>query len=283
MAEIRPMREADVEAVTELAFAAGDDLDRRMGLPVEARPDLSMVHRRYAHPLRTDPDGAWVAEDEQGLAACALSFRREDLWILTEISVRPDLQSAGLGRAILARCHEYADGAKGRLITTSRDPRALRAYVRLGLDLHPCFRVHGAPQHVTEPPGIREGDASDLPFTEAVDRHVRGAAHGPDIQVLLDSDQTLLVSDRGYAVVSETGSVRLLAALDEAAARDLLNAVLARAGDRAIGINWITGRQQWAIQACVEARLELRTDTGALFAGGDVGPFHPYLPSGAYL
>jgi GNAT superfamily N-acetyltransferase len=283
MAEIRPMREADVEAVTELAFTAGDDLDRRMGLPVGARPDLSVAHRRYAHPLRTDPDGAWVAEDEQGLAACALSFRREDLWILTEISVRPDLQSAGLGRAILARCHEYAAGAKGRLMTTSRDPRALRAYVGLGLEPHPCFRAHGVPQGVTGPSGIRQGDASDIPFTEAVDRHVRGAAHGPDIQVLLDSDQRLLISERGYAVVSETGNVRLLAALDEPAARDLLTAALARAGDRPIGINWITGRQQWAIQACLEARLDLRTDIGAVFVSGDVGPFHPYLPSGAYL
>ena len=59
--------------------------------------------------------------------------------------------------------------------------------------------------------------------------------------------------------------------------------MLARAGDRAIGVNWITGRQQWAVEVCVEARLELRTDSGALFLGGDVGPFQPYLPSGAYL
>jgi hypothetical protein len=34
---------------------------------------------------------------------------------------------------------------------------------------------------------------------------------------------------------------------------------------------------------CLEARLELLADEGCVFTGGDVGPFSPYLPSGAYL
>ena len=29
--------------------------------------------------------------------------------------------------------------------------------------------------------------------------------------------------------------------------------------------------------------MELRMDLGAVFLAGDVGPFAPYLPSGAYL
>src|SRR4051812_12752919 len=168
------MHEEDVEAVTELAIVVGEDLDRRRGDPVEPRPDMEMARRRFAHPFHTDPQGAWVAEDEQGLAACALAFRRDDVWILSELAVRPDVQSQGLGRAILARCHDYADGAKGRLIATSQDPRALRAYARLGLDAHPCVKARGTPQGITPPSGIREGGKDDIPFTEQVDRHVRG-------------------------------------------------------------------------------------------------------------
>jgi hypothetical protein len=34
---------------------------------------------------------------------------------------------------------------------------------------------------------------------------------------------------------------------------------------------------------CLDARLELRADAGCVFLGGDVGPFHPYLPTGSYL
>jgi hypothetical protein len=37
------------------------------------------------------------------------------------------------------------------------------------------------------------------------------------------------------------------------------------------------------VAPCLEAGLELRMDLGAVFLGGDVGPFVPYLPSGAYL
>lgn len=273
MADLRPMRDADVEAVTELVYAASDD----------ARPSDAVAHARYRYPLRHDAAGAWVAEDEHGLAAVAIALRREDLWMLTEISVRPDLQSAGLGRRMLERVHAYADGAKGRLIASSRDPRALRAYARLGLDAQPCLWAYGQPKGVDAPAGVREGGRDDLPFTEEVDRAVRGAAHGPDIAFLLELDQTLLVSDRGYAVVGDTGGLRLLAAFDEAGARELLRATLARAGERAVGVGWITARQQWAVQECVDAKLELRADTGVLFAGGDVGPLHPYLPSGAYL
>jgi GNAT superfamily N-acetyltransferase len=283
MAEIRPMREADVAAVTDLVVTTAQALERRLGLPVQDPPPTEILHARYRYPVHQDPGGAWVAEDDQGLAACSLAFLREGVWILSELAVRPDLQSAGLGRRILERCHGYADGAKGRLIATSTDPRALRAYSRLGLDAHPCLRATGVPQDAPEPPGIREGDAGDIAFTEEVDRHCRGAAHGPDIKVLLDMGQTLLISERGYAVVGDSGGVRLLAAFDEPGARALLGAVFARAAGREIGVNWITGRQQWAIRACLDARLELRSDTGALFLGGDVGPFHPYLPSGAYL
>ena len=41
---------------------------------------------------------------------------------------------------------------------------------------------------------------------------------------------------------------------------------------------WLTADQQWAIRTCVEAGLELRTNEGAVFIGGDVGPFTPYIP-----
>jgi GNAT superfamily N-acetyltransferase len=279
--EIRPMREADVEPLTELVFVVGEDLDRRRGEPIDPRPDMELAHRRYRHPLQTDPEGCWVAEDEQGLAACALSFRRDDIWILSELSVRPDAQSQGLGRAILERCHGYADGAKGRLIATSQDPRALRAYARLGLDAHPCFKAIGTPKDVETPAPVRQGDASDIPFTEEIDRQVRGATHAPDIQLLLDTGLHLLVSDRGYAIHDQSDT-RLLAATDEDAARDLLKAVFAQITGE-VTVRWLTGRQQWAIETCLEAGLHLSTKSGALFVGGDVGPFHPYLPSGVYL
>ena len=266
------MREEDVVPVIELVLAD------------EPHPSAPKILRnRFTHPLTTDPQGAWVAEDEQGIAGCGFAFLREGVWILSQLAVRLDVQSAGIGSQLLKRTWEYGADAKAHLIASSTDTRALRAYARLGLDAHPCFRADGVPQGVVAPLGIREGDATDIAFTREVDRAVRGAAHGPDIAVLLASDQQLLVSDRGYAIVSEKGDLRLLAAHDEDAARALLRAVLSRAGERSIAVNWLTGRQQWAVQELLAARLTLSSDTGALFVAGDVGPLHPYLPSGAYL
>jgi hypothetical protein len=131
---------------------------------------------------------------------------------------------------------------------------------------------------------VRVGSREDIPFTEAVDRHVRGAAHGPDVEAWLEMNQTLLVADeRGYAVIGQDGNVRVLAAYDEAGARAVLHGAFAHANGGEVTVNWITAAQQWAIRACLDARLDLRTDAGVVFVGGDVGPFTPYLPSGAFL
>ena len=45
---------------------------------------------------------------------------------------------------------------------------------------------------------------------------------------------------------------------------------------------WITSAQQWAVDVAVAARLELQP-SGAICLRGDIGPFRPYLPGGAYL
>ena len=78
---------------------------------------------------------------------------------------------------------------------------------------------------------MRAGDRSDLPLTEAVDRAVRGAAHGEDISTMLGTGAELLVlPERAYAVVSG-GRVRMCAAHDEEGARTILRGALAHAGE----------------------------------------------------
>jgi GNAT superfamily N-acetyltransferase len=284
MPKLRPMRADDVDAVHELNLVTFEALARSRGEEPEPRPDAAVAKIRYRNLAAADPGGAWVAEHEGAIVACALALRREDVWGLSLLIVRPDLQSAGLGRAILQRAHEYAEGARGRIVLSSRDPRAIRAYARLGLAAHPALFAEGKPRGVRAPEDVRAGGEADLPFIAAVDRHVRGAAHGPDIATLLEMKQQLLIAPaRGYAVVDPGAQLRLLAAFDEDGASDLLRAALAHAGEREIWVPWLTSAQQWAIPVCLEAGLELRTDIGVVFLGGAVGPFRPYLPSGAFL
>ena len=281
---IRPMRLEDAAEVHDLNVLTFEALDVSLGVQPPPRPDPAVAMPRYRHLATTDPDGAWVAESGGELVGVALALRREDVWGLSLLLVRPDHQSSGIGGALLARAHAYADGARGRIIMASPDPRALRAYSRLGLDLHPYVTAVGTPRPAAPPAWIRLGDASDIPLTETVDRHVRGAARGQDIATMLEMRQLLLIApERGYAVIGADGALRIVAALDEEAASDLLRAALARAPG-AVEIETLTAKQQWAVAVALEAGLELRINSGgAMFTSGEVGTFTPYLPSGAFL
>jgi GNAT superfamily N-acetyltransferase len=280
---VRPLEPRDIEAVHHVTLAAFADLAHRLGDPPEPPGHLSAARVRIGRLYDADPAGAWVAERDGEIVGCSLGILREGLWGLSLLVVRPDAQSGGVGRELLARAWEYGNGARGRIVLASRDVRALRSYARLGLVLHPAIAARGRPRGVTAPPEVRPGTPADLPLTAEVDRLVRGAAHGEDIVALLEAGGDFLVfPERGYAVVRE-GAVRQLAARDEAAAAVLLRACLAAAGAGEASVEWITGHQNWAIAPCLDAGLELRMDIGAVFLGGDVGPFSPYLPSGAYL
>jgi GNAT superfamily N-acetyltransferase len=276
------MEPDDVVAVHHVSMAAFQDLSQRLGEPPLPPAPVAGARLRFGRVRDIDPGGAWVAELRGDVVGASLGLVREGMWGLSLLVVRPDLQSGGLGRELLARAWEHGNGCRGRVILASPDPRALRSYARLGLDLHPAVDAFGRPRPTAMPPQVRAGTLADLPLTEAVDRAVRGAAHGDDIAAMVElGGDLLVVEDRGYALVRD-GGVRVLAAFDEEAAVLLLRGCLAAAGDREATVEWITSAQNWAIPPCLDAGLELRGH-GAVFLGGDVGPFAPYLPSGAYL
>ena len=131
---------------------------------------------------------------------------------------------------------------------------------------------------------MREGGRDDLPLTETVSRAVRGASHGSDIEAMLRAGARMFVlPERGYSITTSSG-IKLVAALDEEAARDLLLGTLAAVPDG-------PGDQRRVdhLGAAVGGRAR-RSRPGSssssaarVFLRGDVGPFRPYLPSGAYL
>jgi GNAT superfamily N-acetyltransferase len=209
---VRPLESRHVDAAHDVSAAAFDDLNRRLGEDPEPPTPVAVGRIRIGRCLATDPGGAWVAERDGEVVGCALAIVREGVWGLSLLVVRPDAQSSGAGRELLARSFAYGD----------------------------------------------------------------------DILALLEAGcELLILPERGYALV-RAGGIRLLAAYDEDAAATLLRGSLAVMGDDA-AVEWITSAQAWAIAPCLDAGLELRNDVGAVFPGGDVGPFAPYLPSGAYL
>jgi GNAT superfamily N-acetyltransferase len=283
MPVIRPMTLDDTRSALDLMIEAFEDYDRRRGREPEPPPsDMAAVEKRFTAFVRHDPEGSWVAEDEQGLAGCALATKREGIWGLSLLVVRPGVQSGGIGSGLLRRAHDYAHDATGRIILASADPRAVRSYARLGLDLHPVYRGSGTPRGLTMPAELREGGLADVPLTEVVDRFARGGGRRWSIETLLDMGQKMLVlPERGYAVFG-TGELRTLAALDDESAATVLRGVLAQA-EGEFEVNYLTAAQRWALPVLLEAGLEVAGADGPLFLGGDVGGFAPFVPSGAFL
>jgi GNAT superfamily N-acetyltransferase len=243
---------------------------------------MEHARKRYSAFVRNDPEGSWVAEDDEGLAGCALAVKREGIWGLSLLVVRPSVQSLGVGSDLLRHAHDYAHDAKGRIILASADARAVRAYSRLGLDLHPCFIAKGSPRDVRAPAGLREGGMDDIAFIEEVDRFARGGGRGPSIETLLEMGQTLLVlPERGYAFFGD-GALRTLGALDDESAAEVLRGALARV-EKTITLGYFTTAQQWAVPVFLDAGMDVCGANGVAFLAGDVGGFRPYVPSGAFL
>jgi GNAT superfamily N-acetyltransferase len=284
MRELRPMRDADVEAVNDLSHVSFEDLTQRRGEPPYPRPSPESGHVRLRRLLETDPGGCWVVDGGNGEPAGAvLALVREGVWGLSLLVVRPTEQSRGLGGALLARALAYGDGARGGIILASPDPRGLRAYARAGFAMRQTTYATGIPRGVVPAPEVRPFTAADHAMAARVDRAVRGAAHGADLDALAASGAELLAfPERGYAV-RRGGELKLLAAADEEAAAALLRTVLARVpdGTKAV-VEWLTPAQGWGLDAVLAAGLELRP-LGALFLRGETGTFSPYLPGGAYL
>jgi GNAT superfamily N-acetyltransferase len=282
-ASIRPMTEADLHGMHTVSMASFRDLSRRLREPPEPQSPFDIYAVRARHLLGTDPGGAWVAERDGEIVGCALALVREGVWGLSLLVVDPSMQSEGIGHALLERARAHGDGARGLIVLASRDPRALRAYVRLGLDLHPAGIATGTPRAAAMPEEVRAAQPGDRPWVDAVGRAVRGAAHGDDLDAFAAAGATVSVlPERGYAV-ARGPALKLLAATDEDAARTLLRAHLAASSGQEVTVEWLTSAQQWAVRECLDAGLALDTAHGAVLTAGELGPMAPYLPSGAYL
>jgi GNAT superfamily N-acetyltransferase len=125
------MTAADAPAVHELAVGAFNDLDERFGRPLPpppATPEAAYI--RFRHLVASDPGGAVVAERDGQLLGASVALIREGIWGLSMLAVRPGAQSGRIGSSLLSRALEYGASARGGIILSSDDPRAMRAYPR---------------------------------------------------------------------------------------------------------------------------------------------------------
>jgi GNAT superfamily N-acetyltransferase len=279
--DIRPMRDEDVADadrvcldVLYMTFSGEDEAVR-----------AARQHARIRHLLETDPGGSWVAEHEGRVAGVALALIREGVWGFSLFAVAQELQGSGIGRELFARCWEYGAGARGHLILSSTNPKAMAIYARSGLAIRPCVAAAGIPDVSRAPSvdGVVEAGEAGIALADAIGRELRGAGHGRDLRVPMAHGARLLVfEDRAFAL-ARGSNIILLGARDEQAAQRMLWALFVGGPPGAtVNVDFLTAGQDWALPVCLDARLVLSPD-GPMFAGGELGPLAPYIPSGAYL
>jgi ribosomal protein S18 acetylase RimI-like enzyme len=288
---LRPMTLEDADAAQAMASQAiadtVEDPKEREKILGASPEEQARRAARYRHLLETDPRGLWVADDGGRVVGVSIALKRDGLWALSLLAVDREYRAFGTGRELLARAFAYGDDCRAWMTVSSTHPAAMRSYARLGMQLRPTLWARGVPRvdGTLDTFGVRAGTADDLDLAATVDLAVRGAAHGPDIELMMQNGANLLVVDRpaarGYALESG-GTPALLAATDDGTAADLLRACLLRAAGNGADVPWISADQNWAIPVALDAGLALVT-SGCVCVRGETGPLTPYLPNGAFL
>lgn len=282
------MRDADVpDAYVVNSLALADTYEERERIRTRNPEEDERRRSLYRHVLATDPEGCFVAKSGGRVVGSALSARREGLWVLVLFAVEEGYRGAGVGAELIAHARRYGEDCTGGMIASSTHPGAMRRYALAGFDLQPTLMASGAVDRAGIPSvsGVRDGGENDLDLAADVDRRLRGAAHGPDLEFMLRDGGKLLVADRpdgrGYVALWH-GGPRLVAANSEDVAGDLLRAGLAEATEEKVEVRWITAQQNWAVRVALEAGLSLSA-AGPICTRGELGPLAPYLPSGPFL
>ena len=186
----------DAVACHELMWVSVTDLGRRQGTPLEGTADDWWRSSEPLHHLLAKIAAEWwVAEESDSgrLVGFARSIERDGLLELTELFVRPDQQSRGVGKALLERMFPAGRDTVRSIIATA-DVRAQARYYAAGtVARFPLFTLGGVPG---DPGPMRDVTAEPIDGEQAIEaeraieRSVLGHRRSDDeIRWLLDRRQ----------------------------------------------------------------------------------------------
>lgn len=248
----------------------------------EIPDDLVSIARLHAHVFATDPERFKVAVRDDRVVAFAAATRRDAVWFLSMLFVRPGEQGSGVGRALLERVMPVpGDGAVLATGTDSQQPISNALYARYGMvPRMPLLGLVGRPAGLRAfgrlPAGVsatpfeavaREGadhDAGERRLAAVVDRidkRVAGFAHRADHGFLRADRRGFLFRREGRAVgygyASASGRVGPIAVLDEALLAPVLGHLLEAIEPRGASAVWAPGLADGAVVPLLRAGFRL--------------------------
>jgi GNAT superfamily N-acetyltransferase len=299
---LRPATADDLVACAGIWRDSINDYTRRLNQP-DIPDDLAAILRLYAHLRATDPAGFVVAEQAvddapPAVVAFTASYRRESLWFLSMLFVLPDVQAAGLGRALLARVMPAPGEAVLATCTDSAQPVSNALYASLGLAPRmPLVRLVGLPERDGHLPALPRG-VTAVPFRDldaaagahlddevtAIDRETAGFEHLADHGLIRAEGRigVLFVDGGGRAVgygyASETGRVGPVAVRDATllapAVGHLVSTVVPRG---AFGI-WMPGAAGEAMTSLLRAGFRIDGFPCLVCWDRPIADFSRYVP-----
>jgi GNAT superfamily N-acetyltransferase len=237
---IRRGMPADTRPAFEVSMAAMRDLFARQGNEWKLDPELFWTAlQSFLTHLAAHAAEWWIAEDSSGtMIGYARSVERGGLFELSEIFIRPERQSAGLGRQLIERAFPLGRG-EVRVIIATTDVRALSRYYAAGtVARFAMASLSGQPKPTKwgeiEVASASPGDVAEL---AAIEEAVVGYARHADYSWLFEQREGYLYRragrNVGFAFFSETGQGPI-AALEPADLRPILLHLEARAHSRGL-------------------------------------------------
>jgi GNAT superfamily N-acetyltransferase len=305
---LRLATEADVPVCGSIWREGLNDYMGRLGLP--AIPDeLGPIRRLHAHLHATDPERFWVATRDAGEAAHAgppIAFgaatRREAVWFLSMLFVRPGEQGKGIGRALLGRLIPGDDAALATG-TDSAQPISNALYAELGMvprmpllslighaerpaalgALPSAIRPQSFEDFIAGSPGV-DGHRLLAEAVDSLDRELAGFAHPQDHRYLRVEGRRGFVyrgigdAIVGYGYASEVGRVGPVAVRDEALVAPILGHLLQAVPPRGASAVWAPGHAGPAVAGLLRAGLRLDGFPVLLCWSRPFADFARYLP-----
>jgi GNAT superfamily N-acetyltransferase len=277
---LRPAHPDEVAGCGAIWRDSINDYLAKLSLPLI--PDgLGPIGRLHAHLHATDPDRFWVATRKGRSAPIGFgsATRRDDVWFLSMLFVRPGEQGAGIGRALLD-CLLPRDGAARGTATDSLQPVSNALYASLGIvPRMPLLSLVGRPradrpdalpalpsgvtpvtfETLVDAAGTGRGHRELADTVDALDREVAGFSHPQDHRYLrLEGRRGFLYqgpdgTPLGYGYTSEVGRIGPVAVRDPALLAPVVGHLLQAVQPRDASIAWVPGAAgeltEWLLRA----------------------------------
>jgi GNAT superfamily N-acetyltransferase len=298
---------ADLAACGAIWRRSINDYIGRLGQP-EIPDELGPITRLYAHLQVTDPARFVVAvtpdpaeADGERVVAFALAVVRDGVWFLSMLFVLPEVQSTGVGRALLERVlPDPVDGLRRATGTDSAQPISNALYASYGLvPRMPLLNLIGLPERPEAfeplPAGVTPvafddlaggagGHAELVAIVDGLDRQIVGFTHPADHRYLrTESRRGWLYrgpdgAPVGYGYSSEAGRMGPVVVADPSLLAPVIGhlaGVLAPRGALSI---WLPGAAGGAVTTTLRAGFRLQPFPVLLCWDRQPADFERYAP-----